>query len=1472
MSFKKRITFYLEYNLNDGAGWATYNAFAVTSSNSNPSTYPFNSFSLPIVSNVTVIDFRIRYTVGLLYSSGSSTTTGILLSITENPLPAALVVTPSPSTICNGTSVNIGTTPVIGNTYSWTSSIGSFSSTNSNPSVTPTLSQTYTLTETITATGCFNSNQVSITVNNVTSGTISGTQAICVEGDPFAFTSIDGTGDGTISYKWEFKPNGQNVWTVDPALLINIYDPPVGLTTTTDYRRYTISTLNTVSCTSTPTNEVRVTVNPTPDVTSIANQIKCNGISSDAINFTSSVIGATFSWTNNLSSIGIAASGTGNINSTPLTNSSNVAVVSIFNVTPTANSCPGPSRTFSITVNPTPDVTSIANQIKCNGINSDAINFTSSVSGATFTWANNLSSIGIAPSGSGNISATILTNSSTSPSIATFNVTPTANSCPGPVSTFSITVNPTPNVDAVANQIKCNGINSDAINFTSSVSGATFTWTNNLSSIGIAPSGNGSSIASTPLTNSSTSPSIATFNVTPSANSCAGPSGTFTITVNPTPNVLIDVPTQVKCNGISSEIVNFTSSVSGATFSWTNNLSSIGILASGSGNSIASTPLTNSSTSPSIATFNVTPSANSCDGPSGTFTITVNSSPIVIATSNPLDGLICEGLSVTLNGGGASTYSWTGGVLDGVAFAPTSTKSYTVIGTDINDCTNSATLTVTVIKIPDAPTTTPKEFIYDGTSHNGVASVQDLTKEEIKWYTTLTGNIASGVPTQTVVGKKEAYAEAKLIAAPFCTSSSRALVSVEVTPKALGIKNISVNNKVYDGTTSATISGTAAYDGLVAIDNNIISVVGTPTFSFDTKDVGEAKAVSVSGYEKPNNNYTISQPTTLTANITAKVLSITSASVKDKVYDGLTDAIITGTLTGIVGNEDVSYNGDGDFENKNVGTDKTITTDLSLKGADKANYLLPQITGLTANITAKVLTITSAKAENKVYDGLTDAVITGTLTGMIGTEVVDFDGKGSFADKNVGTEKEVTTAVSLTGTDKSNYSLDQINGLKANITSRSLIYSVTANSKIYDGNRNAEVEFINNKKSGDILTVIKTDAIFENKNVGIGKTVSITGIALTGTDAGNYTLTSTTATAKADITAKSLTISATATNKVYDGTVSATVSFSDDRIDNDILTVTKTAANFANKNVGSDKEVTVTGIALTGTDAGNYSLTTQTLSPRANIEARVLSVTGSIPDRFYDGTDKTIGLNLSINKIAGDDISISKTGDAFDNPNVGDNKDIIVRGLSIIPGGDAANYYLASTTAIIKGNIKPLKVNINANDAIKTETDPDPVFTFTNSPSLIAPDTFTGALSRNFLGVNNPGDYPINIGTLSAGSNYLLSLNTAKLTIKPLVTNYIFEVPNAFTPNLDGTNDLLYIIKNYRVTDLAYFRIFNRTGQMVFESRNFADGWNGKKMGDPSGNVLESDMYIWIAEFTRMNDTGGGTSIERKTGSVLLLK
>ena len=328
----QKIWFYVQVSTNSGTTWNTVSFNLSTTGSGSSWSYLYPGITISANSRI-----RLQYSIisnNDLINNPLTSDNGLVVN--WNPIPDAIVATPS--TICNGTSVNIGSSPVIGNTYSWSSSLGSFSSTNSNPSVTPTLSQTYTLTETITATGCFHSNQVSITVNNVSSGTISGSQAICVGGNPSAFSSIDGTGDGTIGYKWEFKPNGQNVWNVDPSLLINIYDPPTGLTITTDYRRYTTSILNSVSCTSTPTNEVKVTVNPTPTVDAVTNQIKCNGINSDAINFTSSVTGATFTWTNSLSSIGIAPSGSGNISSTLLSNSTNTASLATFNVSPSANS------------------------------------------------------------------------------------------------------------------------------------------------------------------------------------------------------------------------------------------------------------------------------------------------------------------------------------------------------------------------------------------------------------------------------------------------------------------------------------------------------------------------------------------------------------------------------------------------------------------------------------------------------------------------------------------------------------------------------------------------------------------------------------------------------------------------------------------------------------------------------------------------------------------------------------------------------------------------------------------------------------------------------------------------------------------------------------------------------------------------------------------------------------------------------
>jgi hypothetical protein len=120
--------------------------------------------------------------------------------------------------------------------------------------------------------------------------------------------------------------------------------------------------------------------------------------------------------------------------------------------------------------------------------------------------------------------------------------------------------------------------------------------------------------------------------------------------------------------------------------------------------------------------------------------------------------------------------------------------------------------------------------------------------------------------------------------------------------------------------------------------------------------------------------------------------------------------------------------------------------------------------------------------------------------------------------------------------------------------------------------------------------------------------VSVSGISIVGVDAGNYTF-NTTASTTADITARPLTISATGINKIYDGTTVATVTLADDRVSGDVFTTSYTAASFGDKNVGTGKLVSVTGISITGTDAGNYTFNT-TASATADITARVLTGLG----------------------------------------------------------------------------------------------------------------------------------------------------------------------------------------------------------------------------------------------------------------------
>jgi hypothetical protein len=88
------------------------------------------------------------------------------------------------------------------------------------------------------------------------------------------------------------------------------------------------------------------------------------------------------------------------------------------------------------------------------------------------------------------------------------------------------------------------------------------------------------------------------------------------------------------------------------------------------------------------------------------------------------------------------------------------------------------------------------------------------------------------------------------------------------------------------------------------------------------------------------------------------------------------------------------------------------------------------------------------------------------------------------------------------------------------------------------------VTLSDNRVAGDTLSRSYTSASFADKNVGTAKTVSVSGISISGADAANYAA-NTTASTTADITGKALVVSATGVNKVYDGSTNATVTLSD---------------------------------------------------------------------------------------------------------------------------------------------------------------------------------------------------------------------------------------------------------------------------------------------------------------------------------------
>ncbi|MBA4707113.1 YDG domain-containing protein, partial [Aquitalea aquatica] len=350
-----------------------------------------------------------------------------------------------------------------------------------------------------------------------------------------------------------------------------------------------------------------------------------------------------------------------------------------------------------------------------------------------------------------------------------------------------------------------------------------------------------------------------------------------------------------------------------------------------------------------------------------------------------------------------------------------------------------------------------------------------------------------------------------------------------------------------------------------------------------------------------------------------------SATIADKVYDGTTNASlsnVSATLpTGITLNTSAQA---ASFSDKNVGSNKTVSLSgigfngggtmsapdgqsyrtISYGGND---YYLNGLSTQTANITPKSVNVTGLAANNKTYDGSTSATLAGSAS-LAASDVINGDvltlsgtGVGTFANANAGSNKTVTvTGYSLAGTDAGNYSFVAPAGLTATINKADLTLS---GSKTYDATTSVTGSLLTaSGVNGQTFSVTGTGdtSNLSSKNVQTNATLnSVTGLALgTSSNGGlssNYNALSTTGSA-ITVTAKTLTLSGiTASDKVYDGTSTATLNTSSvgyaGLINGDTVSLNGSAsASFADKNAGSNKAVSVSGYTLSGSDAGNYTV------------------------------------------------------------------------------------------------------------------------------------------------------------------------------------------------------------------------------------------------------------------------------------------
>ena len=415
----------------------------------------------------------------------------------------------------------------------------------------------------------------------------------------------------------------------------------------------------------------------------------------------------------------------------------------------------------------------------------------------------------------------------------------------------------------------------------------------------------------------------------------------------------------------------------------------------------------------------------------GTAKITINKANATITVTTPREIVkngVAEDISnwATCDSGAALTYTLVGSP-SGIAFdatnnkltadASTSTTTFNIkvsAGSTSNynapadktitvNVVNKAAAGVSIASVPTSKTYGDENFTVtaDKTAPNGGTWSWSSSDSSIL-------EIVSGADTATPTIKvKKADSTGATLTVTYTSATHYGTFTtgnIAVAQKDVTITGLGAANKVYDGNTTATVTGTADVAGKVGSDD--VTVTGG-TATFADKNVGTGKTVTFTSYTLSGTaagNYNLTaQPASVTAEITAKEVTVTGITATNRTYakDNLEVTLNGGTLSGVISGDAVNVdltNAKGKMANANAGNGKAVTvTGVALGGADKGNYRLKeQPTGVTVDI-AQAATPAAPTGLNGVKgNALSTVALPAGWTWVNGSTVMNSVGSHNF--------------------------------------------------------------------------------------------------------------------------------------------------------------------------------------------------------------------------------------------------------------------------------------------------------------------------------------------------------------------------------------------------------------------------------------------------------------------------------------------